>query len=452
MFRSIYAKILLWFWMVATGTAVVVMVTANVGRIQPRASLWMSLAGGVYAQGAVDLYLQGGQSALAQYMNEIERFHGIRATLVNPQGEDLLGKGVPAEAAQLVRKARETAEGQFLGGGVYTEAEPISTPRGTFVLIAQVHPWQALGNPALLRSMMVKLSLAVICTGLLCALIAHHIAKPIRALQAAARRIAEGDLSVRTIPAIGRRDDELAELSRDFDRMAARLEELLSKQQQLLGDISHELRSPLTRLNVSLELLRRGEIDAIEQLQNDLSRMDELIGQILTLNRLELDVARKRANAVDLRSVVEGVAEDACFEGKHEQKRVIVAHTDDCWLQGDAMLLRSCIENVVRNAVRHTSPQTEVTISLKRSEDTARQSAQILVLDRGDGVPQECLAHLFEPFYRVSEARDLRTGGFGLGLAIAQRAARLHGGKITPRNRYGGGLEILIEFPLMPEA
>jgi two-component system, OmpR family, sensor histidine kinase CpxA len=446
--RSIYAKILLWFWIVALGSAAVVLLVNNLTRFQPRAYLWMSLAGGVYAQGAVDVYLQGGKPALAQYMSKIESTHGIRATLLDPQGQDLLAKGTPAEAADLLLKARETGQNQFRGGIVYTEAEPIATAQGTFVLIAQVHPWQALGSPTLLRGLLLKLAIGVICTGLFCMVLARHIAKPIRQLQAAAGKIADGDLSVRAAPAMGRRKDELADLARDFDRMAARIQDLLSTQQELLGDISHELRSPLTRLNVSLELLRRGENDVIEHLQADIDRMDVLIGQILALTRLGVREGQKSLNAVNLRSIVEGVAEDARFEGKNEEKWVTIARADDCWLQGDPELLRSCIENVVRNAVRHTKPRTEVTIAVNRVEEPAATCAQIVISDRGEGVPQESLPRLFEPFYRASTARDLRSGGFGLGLAIAHRVALLHGGKITPENRSGGGLEMLIEFPL----
>jgi signal transduction histidine kinase len=372
--QSIYAKILLWFWVVAIGTTAVVMLIANLSGAQPRAHLWMSLATGVYARGAVDIYIQGGKPALGRYMNEIESSHGIRATLLDPEGRDILAKGTPADSSDLVRDARETEQDRFRGGIVYTEAEPISTSQGIFVLVAQVHPWAALGSPIVVAGLVLKSLIALICAGLLCTILAGQIAGPIRALQTAARRIADGDLSVRAMPAIARRHDEVANLARDFDRMAERIQGLLQKQQELLGDISHELRSPLARLNVSLELMRRGE--------------------------------------------------------------------------GDPALLRSCIENVVRNAIRYTRPQTGVIIALSRVEERGAASARIVVSDYGKGVPSESLPRLFEPFYCVSEARDLRTGGFGLGLAIAQRVALMYQGRITARNRPGGGLEIEIELPL----
>jgi two-component system, OmpR family, sensor histidine kinase CpxA len=450
--RSIYTKILLWFWIVAIGVAAAVMIVANLSGSQPRASLWMSLATGVYARGAVDKYLQGKKPALASYMSEIESAHGIRATLLDPHDHDILGKGLAPQSANLLREARQTGQYRFRGGSVYTEAAPIWTPQGTFVLVAQVHPWQAFENPAILGALVLKLLVAFICTGFLCTILARHLAAPIRALQVATERIADGDLSVRAWPAIAPRNDELATLARDFDRMAQRIQGLLQRQQQLLGDISHELRSPLTRLNVSLELLRRGESDAIERMQSEIHRLDDLIGQILTLTRLQVGEGQKIVSVVNLRSIVEGIVDDVRLEGKNEDKSVMLSPADDCWLQGDPALLRSCIENVVRNAVRYTKPRTEVVIALHRVDTSSAPWARISVADHGDGVPQASLPRLFEPFYRVSEARDLRAGGVGLGLAIAQRVALLYGGKITARNQKSGGLEIEIELPLQGSA
>jgi two-component system, OmpR family, sensor histidine kinase CpxA len=452
MIRSIYAKIFLWFWVVALGASAMVMVFANVSGSYPRASLWMSLASGVYARGAVDIYLRDGKLALADYVTQIESSHGIRATLLDPQDRDILGKGVPSDSADILRKARETGQNEFRGGIVYTEASPISTPQGMFVLLAQVHPWQVFENPALLSRMALKFLIALLCTGFLCLVLARHIASPIRTLQSAAAKIAEGDLTVRAMPAIAPRKDELAKLARDFDRMAERIQDLLHKQKELLGDISHELRSPLTRLNVSLELLRHGESDAIERMQTDINRLDELIGQVLTLTRLQMGEGQKVVTSLNLRSIVESVAEDAVFEGQKDGKLVVVAHAENCSLAADPALLRSCIENVVRNALRHTKQNTEVVVSLNKVASEGGSRAQITVSDHGSGVPPQSLSRLFEPFYRVSEAGHLRADGFGLGLAIAQRVALLYGGNIAARNLDTGGLEMKIELRLQDVA
>jgi two-component system, OmpR family, sensor histidine kinase CpxA len=452
MMRSIYAKIFLWFWVVAGGSVAAVMLFTSLSGSYTRSSLWMSLASGVYARGAVDIYFRGGKSALAEYMNEIESTHGIRATLLDPQDQDILGKGVPPATTDVVSKARETGQNQFRGGLVYTEVSPISTPQGIFVLVAQVHPWQVFENPALLSGMVLKFLVALLCAGLLCLILARHIASPIRVLQSAAARIADGDLSVRALPAIAPRSDELARLARDFDRMAERIHGLVQRQQELLGDISHELRSPLTRLNVSLELLRHGESGAIERMQTDVNRLDELIGQVLTLTRLQLGESQRVLTNVNLRSIVEGVAEDARFEAQKDDKFVVVDKVEDCSLAADPALLRSCIENVVRNAVRHTKKSTEVLISLNKTGLSGASWAQITVLDHGNGVPEELLSRLFEPFYRVSGPGDSGLGGFGLGLAIAQRVALLYGGNIRAQNCHAGGLEMKIELPVKDSA
>jgi two-component system, OmpR family, sensor histidine kinase CpxA len=195
---------------------------------------------------------------------------------------------------------------------------------------------------------------------MLCLLLARHIVAPIRTLQSVAGRIADGDPSVRASPAIGSRKDELADLARDFDRVADRIQSLLRSQLELLGDISHELRSPVARLGVSLELVRRDKTDAVERRQADLDRLDTLIEQILTLTRLQTRRDRKTEAPVNLRSIVESVAEDARFEVKEDGKSVLISRADDCWLRADPALLRSCIENVVRNAVHYTRPRTEV--------------------------------------------------------------------------------------------
>src|SRR5262249_43381056 len=163
--------------------------------------------------------------------------------------------------------------------------------------------------------------------------------------------------------------------------------------------------------------VRRGKRDAIERMQTDLHRLDTLIGQILILTRLQTHGDRKTETPVNLRSILESVAEDARFEVNEDGKSVVISHAEDCWLKGDPALLRSCIENVVRNAVHYTKPQTEVTLSLDLVGNGSN-SARIRVTDRGDGVPTEALSRIFEPFYRVTEAREHQTGGTGLGLSI----------------------------------
>jgi two-component system sensor histidine kinase CpxA len=447
MIRGMYAKIFLWFCFATTVMSVSVLLITVAIHSQSLGPRWMTGVLNQYARSAVEIYVHGGKPRLAEYLEEIERSSRMQATLLDPQGRDIVGRGVPPGAENVLAKARAAGQTRFQTGMRWTGASVVSGLDGEYILVAEVVPYRGLLHWWALRVPILRLIIALVSGGLLCLVLARHIAAPIRTLQTVAGRIADGDLSVRAFPAISPRNDELADLARDFDRMADRIQALLQKQQELLGDISHELRSPLTRLSVSLELVRRGEADASERMQADLDRLDTLIGQILTLTRLQARGDQKTDTTLNLRSILENVVEDARFEGKEEEKSVVIARADDCWLKGDPALLRSCIENVVRNAIHYTKPQTDVMISLDLVTDGGSHSARILVADHGDGVPPETLVRLFEPFYRVSESRDHKISGSGLGLSIAQRIALLHGGSITARNREHGGLEMEICFP-----
>jgi len=449
MIRGIYSKIFLWFLLATGVTSVAVFLITVVTHVQSLGPSWMIGVLDQYARSAVNIYEHGGKERLAEYLQEIQDASFLQSTLLDPEGHDILGRGVPPGAEKVLAEARATGQTQFHIGLLWTGASVDDRPGGKYILVAKVLVPYGFVLGGALETTVLKWLLPALVGAMLCLLLARHLATPIRTLQSVAGRIADGDLSVRASPAIGSRKDELGDLARDFDKMADRIQALLRKQQELLGDISHELRSPLTRLGVSLELVRRGETDAVERMQADLDRLDTLIGQILTLTRLQTGDDRKSETPVNLRSIVEAVAEDARFEVKEDGKSVMISHADDCWLTGDPALLRSCIENVVRNAVHYTKPQTEVAISLD-IVGSGPDSARILVADHGDGVPEETLSSIFEPFYRVTEAREHETGGTGLGLSIAQRIAIIYGGSICARNRRAGGLEIEIRLPVKP--
>ena len=447
MIRGIYAKIFLWFILATGVTSAAVFLITVVTHSQSLGPSWMIGVLDQYARSAVIIYDQGGKAQLAEYLQKIEDASFLQSTLLDPEGHDIAGRGVPPGAEKVLAKARASGETQFHIGLTWTGAAVDGRPEGNYILVAKVLiPYQFVLGGAL-GVILLQWLLPALAGAVLCLLLARHIALPIRALQSVAGKIADGDLSVRAAPVIGSRKDELADLARDFDRMADRIQSLLRKQLELLGEISHELRSPLTRLNVSLELVRRGKMDAVGHMQADLHRLDTLIGQILTLTRLQMRDDHKTERPVNLRSILESVAEDARFEVKEDGKSIVITRVDDCWLNGDPALLRSCIENVVRNAVHYTKPQTEVELSLE-VPDNGSDAARILVADRGEGVPPEALDRIFEPFYRVTQAREHQTGGTGLGLSIAQRIAIVHGGSILARNRDGGGLEMGIRLPV----
>lgn len=317
-----------------------------------------------------------------------------------------------------------------------------------YVLVAQVPPPSRLERLLDPYGLVLRLGAALAVVLAVSWFLARSLAAPIRELRRATRRLASGDLGARVAASLGSRRDETAELGRDFDRMAARIEELLEAQQRLLRDISHELRSPLARLGVALELARQKagpEADPpLDRIGREAERLNELIGQLLTLTRLEGAGELPAREEVDLAELVGEVARDADFEARARGCTVRVEACEPARVVGVPELLRRAVENVVRNAVRFTAEGTAVALSLRQS---AAGGARIEVCDQGPGLPEAALAEVFRPFYRVADARDRGSGGAGLGLAIAERAVRLHGGAIRAENQPEGGLRVTIELP-----
>ena len=286
---------------------------------------------------------------------------------------------------------------------------------------------------------------AAACYGL-----ARYVARPLAILRSTTRALAAGDLRVRVGATMGRRTDEFAELGRDFDRMAERLDALVTAERRLLRDISHELRSPLARLNVALELARQRAGDdqaALDRIEREAERLNALIGQLLMLARLESGTSAPAQAAVDLAGLVREVAEDAAFEARARGRRVEIVETCDDVVVGDPDLLRSAVENVVRNAVRHAPESTAVEIGLRRVGRRGAAMVRIAVRDHGSGVPEAALPHIFQAFYRVGDARARGTGGVGLGLTIVDRTIRLHGGTVRAANAADGGLVVELTVP-----
>ena len=293
---------------------------------------------------------------------------------------------------------------------------------------------------------------ALLVLALLCFLIARDLASPAVQVSLAARRLAGGDLTARALDThLARRNDEFANLARDFDDMAARIETLVQVQEQLLWNISHELRSPLTRLSLALGIARRkAGADAqstLDRIERETGQLNRLIEQLLTIARIKGGAAVPMSEAVDLAKVVAEIAADADFEARGHDRTVratIPQLATPATAIGSRDLLKSAFENVVRNAIRHTAPGTEVSIELE--VDAASRMAIVTVLDHGPGVPASELEHLFETFYRVPENGE--TGGAGLGLAITEQAMRVHAGWVKAVNAEGGGLKVHLAVPL----
>ncbi|MEO6333501.1 MAG: ATP-binding protein, partial [Pyrinomonadaceae bacterium] len=233
---------------------------------------------------------------------------------------------------------------------------------------------------------------------------------------------------------VGNRRDELAVLAKDFDVMAERIESLITSQQRLSRDVSHELRSPLARMNVALEIAKQksngDSAPMLNRIEAESNRLNEMISRLLTLSRLETGAQDFERSKIDLTALVEQIVSDADFEADAVGKSVRITHADKCSIVGSDELVGSAVENVLRNAVRYTRNGSSVEVSLKSENGNATVS----VRDHGAGVPEDELVNLFRPFYRVGEARDRNSGGTGLGLAIAEQAVKAHNGSIRASN------------------
>jgi len=376
----------------------------------------------------------------------LERRHGRHGGLllwvVDRNGDELLGRQLPPGS---VTHARSLAR---LGAVAAEEpaARHVAVGGQEYLLFVAAPPPPGFRERHPLAPWLLVVAGAFASLGF-SGLLAWYFAKPVGHLRAAFAAAADGRLEVRVQPLIGRRRDEIADLGHHFDAMASRLQALIGAQRQLLHDVSHELRSPLARLQAAIGLARQdpARFEAtLNRIEREAGRLDELVGEVLTLSRLEAGVSGATSESVDLAELVAAIADDARFEAQ-AAGRDLHFEAPPCEIQAEvrAELLHRAFENVIRNAVRFTAPGTVVEVAVGV---TADKRFSLSVGDRGPGVPEGGLQAIFEPFYR--SANGTVATGFGLGLAIARRAVESHGGTITARNREGGGLCVEIRVPV----
>lgn len=406
-----------------------------------------------YGRAAIRAYEKAGIEAFDVYSERLFRDSGIRILLFDSAGRPLSRQHIPRGMLHMARRALQTGEVVLpMMGPRNWLASSIQGETGRTFAITIGLP----GPPEprhLLRGLTHgllgwRLLILLLVAGAVCLLLARSLTAPITRLRSATRRLAAGDLATRVGDQV-RGKNEIAGLARDFDDMAARIEGLVTAQKRLLRDISHELRSPLARLGVALELARQEgnpqvREKSLARIELEAERMNEMIGQLLSLTRLENDAGGLQRQAFDLVGLLERLVQDADFEARTRGCRVSFIAGPPVVVDGAEEMLARAIENVIRNAVRYTAAGTEVSVALVAAADRVL----IGICDQGPGVPGAALDKLFEPFYRVADARDRSSGGSGIGLAIAERAVRLHGGTITAENRVSGGLEVRITLPL----
>lgn len=450
--KSLFLRIFLSFWMAQALFVVLAILVTIVFR--PRSATWEALRTSVLND-AVTAYEEGGEQGLHQYFDTLDSTQHVRAYLFDEHGNELSRRPAPDWAMRVASGGPRSPHDGFLFPAPPMQRDSRASSDGkhryTIVLGLPPGPRVFIGPRGVPFT---GLIIGVITSGLVCYLLAWVLTKPIVRLRTAARQLAAGDLKARTgAPSSGRRD-EVAGLMRDFDAMAERIETLLKAQSRLLNDISHELRSPLARLNVALGLARQRSgvesADMLDRIEMEASRLNELIGRILTLARLEDGEQLVSQTPIPLDELVTSLTEDAEFEAQARHCHVRTSIPEGNWeVRGNASLLHSAVENVVRNAIRYTQEGTSVDVGLTRSANNGSEEALVRVSDCGPGVPAEVLTKMFEPFYRLDDARGRQTGGVGLGLAITERAVRFHGGKVTALNRDGGGLVVEIRLPLI---
>ena len=363
--------------------------------------------------------------------------------IVNDAGQDLLGRPVPP---LVLKKARAAA-----ADPQQTAIQQVVTPEGEqYLLFIPRREFRSMRHNNVFPRYLPLTPLFIVFLGslLFSAGLAWYLTRPIRHLREATNQFAEGKLDTRVMQNIGKRKDEITDLARDFDHMAEQVQKLVANQKRLLNDVSHELRSPLARLQMAIEM-RRQQPDKAEELmqriEKESHRLDELVGELLTLSRLEANVHKNENDYFDINGLVASIADDARFEAENQNKQVAFNSTNEVLISGSIELLRRAIENVIRNAIYYTPEQARVTINMAHDNN----HVVITVCDSGKGVKQEKLSDLFQPFVRISDSdQNVKIPGYGLGLAIARRAIELHSGTIKAYNHPQGGLCVEMRIPM----
>jgi signal transduction histidine kinase len=374
----------------------------------------------------------GGPPALKAYLIRLDRvFLGSTHYLLDAKGVDVL---TGENRAELLPPAPRT-EWRTHANGYYIKAQ--RSPDGQYWI---VNMGLSEGRPHI-WTFLPYYFLVIGATLVLCWLASVGVVSPIRRIAASIALFGQGSLSVRVE---SKRQDEIGQLGRSFDQMAERLERLIMSERRLLGDISHELRSPLARLKFAVRLARTSadSKSALDRIERDVDRIASLVADIVEINFIASGPAVEAARIAPAGDIMDEVIRDCRVEAEMRSCRIAVNGRLSGQVVGNRELLRRAVENVLRNAIRHAPEHSNIEISL--AEDS--RAAAILIRDFGPGVPEDTLKRIFDPFFRVDEARDAMSGGSGLGLSIAKQAVQVHHGTITAENA-SPGLRVKITIP-----
>ena len=447
----LFLKIFFWYWLTAWGMIAIVLLGSRLTAMRQVSTPNMyATVAPIVASEAVKAYESGGPEAFARFSQGSGHSNERQLFLLDGSYKDVLSRPLSDDGLRVARTAKD---GQLVVFRARIAAYKFVSSSGhPYILMLFLKSnLRQIGEILWGEGLPFSISLLLLVT-LLCLGLAYHIASPIHSIQVTARKVAQGDLKARVPSSVSRRHDEVAALAKDFDSMVSRLDSLIQTQKKLLNSVSHELRSPLARINISLALLRNRSSadsdDLFQRLDRDVERIDLLMGQLLTLSRLESGFSSGEREDVDFSQIVEEVAADADFEAQALGKSVSFQTTGSIILQkADPHALRSACENIIRNAVRFTQPGSDVQVVLEVDRGAPEPLASLSVRDHGPGVPEDSLQAIFQPFYRITRDAEA-TGGNGLGLAIASEAIRLHRGTIRAENLRPTGLQIIIQLPI----
>ena len=379
----------------------------------------------------------GGVAGAQDLMDNWPGQHPPRVMIVDANGRDALGRPVSQSALAKALKVLERNHGK-------RSVKEVTAVDGQRYVIFLPADSGSVGPPRM-PPPSVQIAIALFASLLFSAIFTNYLIRPIRHLRKVSTRLAEGDLDARVTPLIGNRNDELSDLGKDFDFMATRVQTLLNAQRQLLHDVSHELRSPVARMRLAVGLAQQQPEKlqiALERIERETERLDELLGQILTLARLESNLSRDATEKVSLDELLEEIVKDVGFEAQALNRNVVFKVEQSAELQGQRELLRRAFENVIRNGLKYTAEDTAVEVTLT----TDQRKPVVLIRDHGPGIPEAELGKVFQPFYRVPEKEKPQASGYGLGLAIAKRALEKHAATIELSNAADGGLKARIAF------
>lgn len=401
----------------------------------------------VLAELAALQFEQHGPVELRQLLDRLSLQHRSRFWLVDASGRELSGFPIPDHTLR-GGLAAEKNDGLFHSYEANLLAARASTPSGQYLLIGEFTPPPI--SERIPGDILWTLKLGTLFSAIICLVIAHYLTRPIERLRDATHELARGNLDIRAGENLGNRQDEIADLVRDFDTMAGELRTQIQSERNLLSGVSHELRSPIARIRLALALARhsdeRERAEMLDRIEQDTVQLDSMLERILAVARLESGQQKPKFEQLALNEIVDDVLDDAKFEAAATGANISYTHAAEIKLNGAAGLLHSAIENVVRNAIFYSGKDGNISVMLYRTE----RAAIITVRDNGPGAPEEALPLLFKPFYRVDDSRGTTTGGMGLGLAIVRNAVAIHGGAVTARNVSPHGLEVEIQLPIAP--